>query len=108
MTDAQQEVGRLKAENKALKTELYELKLSSARTTRGRKVKRSSPAPGPAGSASVASVSSSAAPSVSASEFTTEPDADTVAFIRRLGLYHQMNCMPVVSETAFGIPKPAF
>jgi hypothetical protein len=27
MVDAQQEVGRLNAENKALKTELYELKL---------------------------------------------------------------------------------
>ncbi|KAF8186690.1 hypothetical protein BJ912DRAFT_1060162 [Pholiota molesta] len=36
------------------------------------------------------------------------PDADTVAFIRCLGWYHQMNCMPVVSETAFGLPKPAF
>ncbi|KAF8186689.1 hypothetical protein BJ912DRAFT_1060156 [Pholiota molesta] len=57
MVDAQQEVGRLNAENKALKTELYELKLSSAKTTRGQKAKRLSPSdvPGPADSASVTS-----------------------------------------------------
>lgn len=108
MIDAQQEVGQLKAENKALKTELYELKLSSARATRGRKTKRSSPAPGPAGSASVASASSSSALSISASESTAEPNAETVALIRRIGWYHQLNCMPVVSESAFGVPKPAF
>lgn len=107
MVDAQQEVGRLKAENKALKTELYELKLSSAKTTRGRKAKRSSPAPGPADSASVASTPSSAL-SVSSSGSTAEPDADTAAFIKRMGWYHQMNCTPVISETAFGVPKPAF
>lgn len=56
------------------------------------------------GNSSINSVSAASVSTVTA----PAPDADTAAYITRIGRWSSLNLTPVVPETAFGVDKPAF